>query len=102
MTLTDVLAICHRRRVTLTSGGDRLKFTGPTGAVDAELKALLLEHKERLLELVAQCPGCHRPLDSGRCWWCHYRRCSCCRVRNTGSAFLAVCLACELSSEGTV
>jgi hypothetical protein len=36
-----------------------------------------------------------RPLDAGRCWWCHYRLCSRCRVRNTGSAFLAVCLGCE-------
>jgi hypothetical protein len=95
----DVLALCRKRGVTLSRGGDRLKFIGPPGAIDADLRALLVEHKGQLLELVGACPGCARPLDAGRCWWCHDRRCSRCRVRNTGSAFLAVCLACEASGE---
>ena len=95
MTATDVLALCRDRGVSLSRRGDRLNFRGPPGAVDVNLRALLLEHKSRLLELVG-CPECNRPLNDGRCWWCHFRRCSRCRARSTGSAFLAVCLACEL------
>jgi hypothetical protein len=45
------------------------------------------------------CPGCHGPLDNkGRCWRCCYRRCERCG-KSTGSAFLALCLTCDLGRD---
>lgn len=99
MTPTDVLVLCHRREVELSAVGGVLKFHGPADAVDAELKALR-EHKPELLALLATCPQCGRTTERDRCWWCHYRLCERCRTRNTGSAFLAVCLLCEVAGDG--
>lgn len=42
------------------------------------------------------CPECGRALDRERCWHCHWRLCEVCRERNTGSAFIACCLLCDL------
>jgi hypothetical protein len=46
--------------------------------------------------LLAVCPECGRALDRERCWHCHWRLCEVCRERNTGSAFIACCLLCDL------
>ncbi len=102
MTAVDVLTLCHRRGVELSAVAGKLKFRGTVESVDAGLKELLREHKPALLALLAPCPQCGRGMDRGRCWWCHYRLCACCRTRNTGSAFIAVCLACELAPEGVI
>lgn len=98
MTAADVLATCRARGVALTARDDRLRFAAPPGVVDDGLRELLAAHKLELLALVGPCPGCGRPLDAGRCWWCHDRRCTVCRTRSTGSAFLTACLACDLGS----
>jgi hypothetical protein len=100
VTPIDVLALCHRREVELSAVVGKLKFRGPAEAVDAGLKELLREHKSALLALLAPCPQCARATDRGRCWWCHYRLCERCHRRNTGSAFLASCLLCEVGREG--
>ena len=99
MNPTDVLALCRRQAVELSAAGGMLKFRGPAEAIDAGLKDLLRAHKPALRALLAPCPQCGRTTDRGRCWWCHHRPCERCRTRNTGSAFLAVCLSCEAGAE---
>ena len=43
------------------------------------------------------CPDCRRPVDAGRrCWRCHRRPCSRCH-RNTGSAFIELCILCDFA-----
>jgi TubC N-terminal docking domain len=98
VTPREVLAICQRRSVALSVAGERLKLSGPAGSLDEELKALLAEHKPALLELVAPCPKCGRPMDALKCWHCHYRRCSTCKERDTGSALISTCLPCQLAT----
>jgi hypothetical protein len=50
----------------------------------------------------SDCPGCHGPLDNrGRCWRCDYRRCERCG-KSTGSAFLALCILCDLGQPEVV
>ena len=46
------------------------------------------------------CPGCGKAMDvSRRCWRCHYRACTRCG-RNTGTAFIELCIACDFSADG--
>jgi hypothetical protein len=45
------------------------------------------------------CQICRRPLDDkGRCWTCFYRVCETGCGRQTGSAFIALCLQCQADS----
>jgi hypothetical protein len=90
---------CEYRGVRLDLGGERrLRYRGPARAVNAVLLSALAARKSELLHLLAgpRCPECRRPLDCDRCWRCHWRLCEVCRARNTSSAFLATCLACDL------
>ncbi len=101
MTAVDVARLCRHRGIELTAAGGRLRYRAPAGAVDAEVLSMLSAHKAELLLLAAPCPGCGRPLDAGRCWWCHHRVCEACRERPTGSAYLALCLPCDLGGAGS-
>ena len=101
MTARDVLALCRRDGIELTTAAGKLRFRGPAQIVGAELRALLSEHKAALLRLIAPCPECGRPLDVGRCWRCHCRACEICTTRTTGSAFIATCLTCQFQADQT-
>jgi hypothetical protein len=50
MTCAELLAELRRRGVRLGVDGDRLRYTGPEGAMTAELLALLASHKPEILE----------------------------------------------------
>jgi hypothetical protein len=101
MTAPEVLALCRQRGIVLTPEPDRIRLRAPAGAIDANLKSLLAEHKPAILALLTSalatpsCPSCRRVLDRGRCWWCHYRLCARCRSQNTASAFIGTCLTCQ-------
>jgi hypothetical protein len=82
--------------VTLSREGEKLKFKARPGALTADLKAEVMAHKPALLEILGRCPDCGWILDRGRCWACHYRLCEGCRRHKTGSAFIAMCLSCDL------
>ncbi|AMV23767.1 hypothetical protein VT84_05100 [Gemmata sp. SH-PL17] len=102
MTAPEVLAVCSLRGVVLWPGGNgALEFWCRTGAMHADLKQLLTEHKPELLRLIAPCPECRRSLDRGRCWHCKFRRCETCRARDTGSPFIANCLQCQRLSDSS-
>jgi hypothetical protein len=65
-----------------------------------DLLAALAAHKSDVLSLIrgpnGNCDGCGRPLDDKRrCWRCCNRVCPC--GRWTGSAFIALCLRCDLA-----
>lgn len=98
MTATELLDECRARGVELTAVGDRLRLSGPAGAVEDALRAKLRARKTDLVAaLTSTCPGCQRPIDEKRrCWHCHYRACGTCG-RPTGSAFLARCICCDLT-----
>jgi hypothetical protein len=100
-TPAEVLMVLNRAGVTLSRVGDKLKYKAPGGVLTPELKAEMLIHKSALLEMIGPCPGCGRPLDRGRCWWCHYRLCEECRTQTTGSAFRALCMQCGLRDKGS-
>lgn len=99
MTPREVMSACQRRGVALSVAAGRLKVTGPVGSIDGPLKALLTEYKPALLELVAPCPKCDRPMDALKCWHCHYRRCAVCHECDTGSALISMCQRCQLQTE---
>jgi hypothetical protein len=95
--VNDLLDALRRAGVALSRSGGDLRYTAPAGTMTPELKAAVVSHKAELLWLVGPCPWCGCPLDRGRCWRCHDRRCEVCRTRNTGSAFIAVCLVCQFT-----
>jgi len=49
---------------------------------------------------LSTCPECNKPLDRGRCWRCDWRLCQC--GRETGSAFIAICIFCGWMGRVTV
>ena len=98
MTPASVLELCRSRGVELTVAGDRLWIRGPAAAVDDTLRAELGTHKRELIQvIIATCPECKRPTDrKRRCWSCHNRSCELCG-KPTGSAFIALCICCDLN-----
>jgi hypothetical protein len=95
-TVAELLAECGRRGVVVTAVGDRLRVRGPVGAVKA-LRSVLIAHKPEIIAALARCPSCRQPTDDKRrCWHCHDRACERCG-RQTGSAFIAHCVACGLT-----
>ena len=84
MTLSELLAALRTAGVRLSVRGGGLHFRAPKGAYTPALRRGVTAHRDDLLHLFSPCPECGRPLDEGRCWRCHYRRCDC--GRNTGSA----------------
>jgi hypothetical protein len=76
------------------------------GALPDRLRQLIGANKPELLSLLraTRCPKCLRPMDSrNRCWHCHDRTCEKCG-RLTGTAFISLCLLCEVAerSAGTI
>ena len=54
MTPEALLSRLAALNVTLTAHGDRLRVEAPAGALTAELRAALAEHKPALLDLLSQ------------------------------------------------
>ena len=81
----------------VTAAGGQLKIRGPRQA--GAIAQQLIQNKDVVIEaLVADgsqtCRTCRRPLDDkGCCWPCRDRVCSDCG-RQTGSPFIARCVAC--------
>jgi hypothetical protein len=120
-----LLAACKKRDIQLGAAGDTLCFSAPVGALTAGLRKALAENRTAILAALraaeppaptpatspvqppavgnqpravdpACCPSCHKPLDAkARCWRCHYRTCGGCG-KDTGSAFLALCITCGM------
>src|SRR4051812_13204987 len=99
-----LLERCRAAGVTLTAEGETIRFRAPPGALTADLRAMLSVHKAELLGLLRgpdttvepHCPSCRRSVDAKRrCWHCHDRACEQCG-RPTSSAFLALCLLCDM------
>jgi len=92
--VADLFARLHAlgiRLLRLDRG--RISFRAPRGVMNDELRSLIDCHRAELLLALGDCPGCRKPLDRGRCWKCHWRRCRC--GRDTGSAFISTCILCE-------
>ena len=53
MKLTDLILLCKQQDIELKANKGKLKILAPAGALTAELKQLLLEHKENLLKLLS-------------------------------------------------
>lgn len=47
--MTPLLDRCHARDVRLWAEGDRLRYDAPRGAIDADLRAELVAHKDELV-----------------------------------------------------
>lgn len=92
-TLLDDLA---RLGVRLHRLDDRIGVNAPKGILTDDLRSRIVSRRAELLDLLGNCPGCRRPLDRGRCWRCHWRRCSGCG-KDTGSAFIQTCWPCGLN-----
>jgi hypothetical protein len=93
MTAAELLADLTCRGFDLAREGTGIRIA-PASRLTPELRAAVLERKAELLAL-GSCPACARLLDAGRrCWGCNYRACEGCG-RDTGSPFIALCLACE-------
>ncbi len=81
MKLSVLLSELHQRGIRLEARGDRLRYA-PREAVEGELKAAIIAHKERLLLLAAPtCPRCGAPAkvtssDLHRHLWCGAQNCS--------------------------
>ena len=96
MNLPELMAECHRRGIRLSATADRVHWLSVAGAVDDSLRGSLAVHKAELVRLLsATCPDCHHHLDDSRrrCWRCFTRLCVGCG-RNTGTPFVARCIAC--------
>lgn len=95
---------CNASGITLRAEGESLRFRAPVGALTPAIRAELASRKGELLALlresapgvVPRCPNCRRAADlKGRCWHCQDRACERCE-RQTGSAFIALCLLCDM------
>jgi hypothetical protein len=97
----ELLAVLRAAGVRLSADGERLRCRAPAGVLTPELRSRLSEHKAALLAALKnnpglRCPECGKPLAADRCWNCaKYRRCAC--GRNTGSAFISICLPCQFT-----
>jgi hypothetical protein len=105
MTATDLLRRMESEGYTLVlvaSGKVRVR---PASQLDNATIDAIKEHKAELVSLLRwrlerdACPTCRRPLDNRRaCWKCCDRLCETCG-RQTGSAFIAVCLSCDMTAQ---
>ena len=103
----ELLARCRAAGVELAvgPGGASLLWEAtadPPADLLADLLADLAANKADVLAQVrgrfGNCDQCGRPLDDKRrCWRCFWRRCPC--GRPTGSAFLQLCLVCDLAEK---
>src|SRR5687767_2916194 len=102
-----LLADLRSRGIDLETDGERLRWrpaflvTAPQaaaiGAHRTEIIAMLRAH---VIDELAHCPACRRPLDhAGRCPKCFDRRCAGCG-RLTGSYFIMTCNQCVTSEVG--
>ena len=80
MTVHEVLRETQRRGILLTPEGTSLRFCGPKGALNEELKRELVRHKLEILALLVEdhatypCPRCRRFAfvePDTVCYWCH-------------------------------
>lgn len=94
---TSLLADGYGLRVD----GDRLIVTPPHGRkLNEDLATSIREAKDELIKLLSTgCVKCRRPLDkNGTCWKCESRPCVGCG-KNTGTPFIATCVACGNKDE---
>jgi hypothetical protein len=96
---TALLAELRGQGFVITPKGDALRVA-PATHLTPELRELIRRHKPGLLALVrgsfGNCAECGRALDGRRrCLRCHYRVCP--GGRPTGSAFIELCLVCDLA-----
>jgi hypothetical protein len=104
MTATDLLRRMESVGYTLvlvTGGKVRVR---PASRLDNATIDAIKEHKAELVNLLRErlqrdaCPTCRRALDERRaCWKCCDRLCETCG-RQTGSAFIALCLSCDMAA----
>lgn len=96
MTAAVLIDCCRTFGVTLAAGPDGTLAWEADDDPPAGLLAELGEHKAEVLALLTACPQCHRLMDGKRrCWRCCNRLCETCG-RPTGSAFIALCLLCDI------
>ena len=75
--------------------GAPAQVTGPARPVPAEPPPLDADAADQPVVARLLCSGCKRPLDAkARCWRCNHRLCSRCG-RDTGSAFIELCIVCD-------
>ncbi len=79
MTAHEVLQEAQRRGIVLTPAGTALRFSGPKGALNEELKLALVRHKPEILALLKEprsgypCARCQTfafPEAGTFCYWC--------------------------------
>jgi hypothetical protein len=102
MSAADLLADLTRRGFCLEPRrGGSIFVRPPRGALTDQLRQRIRDQRAELLALLGACPKCgHAPFDQRQrcCWRCHWRACSRCG-RATDSAFLELCLGCDLGGE---
>jgi hypothetical protein len=104
-----LLAEARKAGLTVRAEGDKLVIRGPRSAEDlarrlleakAEVRAQLAWERAALAPAAAPCPRCGRRLDAkARCWPCNYRTCTGCG-RDSGSAFVELCIRCGKAFNG--
>jgi hypothetical protein len=100
---TNTLVVLTERGFVVRAVDDHL-IVWPVSRLTPADRELIRDHRAELLAALTappptHCPACQRSADRGRCWFCHWRVCSVCRQRDTGSAFLSTCLICDLRCE---
>ena len=56
MTATETLAELHQCCVMLEPNGDRLRYSGPKGALTSELREAIAENRTEIIAVLS--PGC--------------------------------------------
>jgi hypothetical protein len=97
----SLLVEARQAGLTVWAADGQLHIRGPRE--QEALARQLLDRKAEVLQLLAKdCPHCHRPLDpKGRCWRCNYRTCTGCG-RDSGSAFIELCVCCGCVQDSQV
>ena len=57
MTATETLAELHQRGVMLEPNGDRLRYSGPKGALTSELREAIAENRTEIIAVLNQATG---------------------------------------------
>ena len=57
MTATETLAELHQRGVMLEPNGDRLRYSGPKGALTSELREAIAENRSEIIAVLNQATG---------------------------------------------
>ena len=79
MTAHQAIQEARRRGITLTPAGATLRFVGPKGALNEELRRELKRHKPEIITLLGEgpstypCSRCERFVFAGPnviCYWC--------------------------------